>query len=175
MNSSSAAEPVIVGRILGAHGVKGWVKLSSFTEPKTNLLEYSPWLLLQDGQHRSVVPLHSRVQGSALIAQLPGVEDRDQAAALRGVLIAVDSTALPATEEDEFYWKDLIGLTVLGPSGDRLGRVVELVATGANDVLVVEIDDDGARELIPFHRSVVTAVNLAAGTLTVDWAIGDML
>ena len=90
MNSSAAAEPIIIGRILGAHGLKGWVKLNSFTEPKTNILEYSPWLLLQKGQYQNVVPQQCRAQGAGFIALLPGIEDREQAAALKGVVVYRD-------------------------------------------------------------------------------------
>jgi len=169
-----AADVVIIGRVNGAYGIKGWIKLSSYTDPAANIIDYSPWLFTDGDSFRHVSPLQVRRQGAGFVAQLPGVENRDQAAALTGTLIAVNAALLPDAGEDEFYWKDLIGLTVVDQSGDEIGCVTDMLATGANDVLVVECGPDGSQELIPFHRNVVTAVDLEARRLSVDWHFGEI-
>lgn len=158
---------VTVGRITGVYGVKGWLRIYSFTEPRANILEYNPWQLrLADGWH-SVELLDGKAHGKGVIAHLAGCEDRDQAARWVDVEIAVRREQLPAAEAGEFYWRDLIGLRVITTAGQELGVVDHLLETGANDVLVVQ----GERErLIPYAMGeVVTAVDLEAGELQVDW------
>jgi 16S rRNA processing protein RimM len=161
------ARPVWLGRIGGAYGVRGWVRLRSDTDPPEQIAAYSPWWLSRDGQWRRVEVQALRRQGAGLVAQLQGCTDRDQAAGLTGSEIAVERDLLPKPGEDEFYWADLIGLEVRTEQGGTLGRVEELLATGANDVLVVR----GERErLIPFLRGqVVREVDLDAGRIVVDW------
>jgi 16S rRNA processing protein RimM len=158
---------VVLGRVSGLYGVRGWVKVFSFTEPRDRILGYSPWLLRESGAWRERVVTAGRPQGKGLVAALEGVTDRDQARLLMGAEIAVRPEQLPELEEGEYYWRDLIGLQVATTAGADLGTVTGLLETGANDVLVVR----GERErLVPFLPGrVVTAVDLAAGTLTVDW------
>ena len=161
---------VTVGRISGVYGVKGWVRVHSHTEPRENILNYNPWQLrLADGWH-SVALLDGRAQGKGVVARLAGCEDRDQAARWMDAEIAVRREQLPATGEDEYYWRDLIGLRVITVAGEELGIVDHLLETGANDVLVVR----GERErLIPYaFGDVVTAVDLENGELRVDWDPG---
>lgn len=158
---------VTVGRISGVYGVKGWLRIYSFTEPRANILNYNPWQLrLQDGW-RCVELLEGRPQGKGVIAHLAGCDDRDEAARWVDIEIAVRRDQLPATPAGEYYWRDLIGLRVLTLAGEELGTVDHLLETGANDVLVVQ----GERErLIPYVAGeVVTAVDLEAGELRVDW------
>lgn len=163
--------PVIVGRVGGAYGVKGWVRLASYTEPPENLLEYRPSLLIGDGQGwQALEVLEVRPHGDGFAAKLAGVDDRDQAAALRGRPLAVPAAALPEPEEDEFYWRDLMGLEARGPADEHLGRVASLLETGSRDVLVIERPGAGERDwLVPFDRRYVTEVKLAEGYLRVDW------
>jgi len=155
-----------VGCIGGAHGLKGWVKINSYTDPTTNILSYTPWLVGKQ-KRRPVTVIQTRLQGKRIIAQLEGMHDRDDADALRGQEIAVLRQQLPETEPGEYYWSDLIGLAVSTVSGQQLGVVERLVATGSNDVLIV----CGDRERwIPFIKSdVIKSVDLAAGCIEVDW------
>lgn len=156
---------VRLGEIAGVFGVKGWVKVLSFTEPRSNLFDYSEWQLEQGGREWSVRLAEGRENGRILIARLDGIEDRDAARELIGATIGVPRSRLPTPAAGEVYWTDLEGLEVLTTSGELLGRVDRLVATGANDVLVL----DGER-MIPFVRgSVVTAIDLEAGHIVVDW------
>ena len=159
---------LVVGRIAGLYGVRGWVKVYSHTQPRDNILGYSPWYLREaSGQWRKVLPLNGRIQGKGLVAQLEGCDERDAAARLIGQDIAIRREQLPTPQEGEYYWTDLIGLEVETVDGVALGVVDHLLETGANDVLVVK----GERErLIPYiWRDVVTEVDLEAGRLRVDW------
>jgi 16S rRNA processing protein RimM len=158
---------VRLGEVAGIFGVKGWVKVVSYTNPRTNLFDYSPWLLEQAGVRRAMAVEAARDTGRNLIAKLEGIDDRDAAAELIGAGIDVRREALPACAPDEYYWTDLVGLNVVTRSGESLGTVVRLVATGANDVLV--LDGEGHR-MIPFVQgTIVLGVDLEAGQIVVDW------
>lgn len=159
---------VLLGRIVGVHGVRGELKLESYTEPRTQIFRYQPWLLRSAAGDVQIEGCRGRAQGRGLVAVLPGVADRDAAAALVGAGIWVARSALPEAAPGEYYWTDLEGLEVVTTEGVALGTVSHLLATGANDVLVVK---DGKRErLIPFLPGrFVTEVDLPAGRLVVDW------
>lgn len=166
---AAAGRRVPLGRIVGLHGVQGWVKLESWTEPRTQIFRYRPWLLGKAPDAVTEVDgVNGHPQGKGLVAHLPGVDDRDAAALLVGSDIFVAREQLPAAGKDEFYWVDLEGLEVATTQGVALGRVSHLFATGANDVVVVR---DSTRErLIPFIQgSYVRSVDLVAGRMVVDW------
>jgi len=154
---------IALGRIGSPHGVRGWLRVFSDTAPPENILAYQPWLV--GGREVAVVAGHRH--GKALIAQLAGCDDRDAAEALKGQTIAVRREQLPPPRADEFYWVDLEGLAVCTCDGVRLGRVSHLLATGANDVLVVQ----GERErLLPFvWEQVIRDVDFARDRILVDW------
>ncbi len=156
---------VALGYISAVHGLKGWVKVHSWTRPMEAILGYQPWLLGESKKPVSIVD--GRRQGKGLAALLPDTEDREQAMSLVGQQICVKRDQLPATEKDEYYWSDLEGLEVHTLSGEILGRVERLMETGANDVLVIR----GKREhLVPFVQGqYVTNIDLAGGRMDVDW------
>lgn len=164
---NTSADRVTLGRVSGLFGVRGWIKVHSHTEPRENILRYSPWLLRVRGQWAELPVAEGQRHGKAVIARIEGVTDRIAAATLVGAEIAVPRERLPALEEGEYYWSDLQGLRVVTLEGRELGQVDHLLDTGANDVLVVR----GERErLIPFLRpDVVQAVDLAGGVIRVDW------
>jgi len=171
---ATATELLLVGRVGAAHGIKGWVKVKSFTDPVENILDYLPWTLRGADGEKTVKVTASRMQGKTLVVQLNGETDRTRAEALfcgRDILVPAD--ALPTLEEDDFYWRDLIGLRVRHQDGRDLGKVSSLMETGSNDVLVVRGDSDSidTRErLIPWlPEDVVLNVDTAAGVITVDW------
>ena len=155
---------LLIGKIVGLHGVDGWVKLESYTEPRLAIFSYRPWLI-GDSEIGSV---HGREQGKGLIGKLPDCDDRDAAARLIGATIHVRRSALPKAKRGEIYWADLEGLDVVTTDGVALGKVSHLFSTGANDVLVVR---DGERErLIPYvAKQFVREVDLKAGRISVDW------
>ena len=159
---------VILGRVSGLYGVRGWVKIHSDTDPRENIVNYQPWYLHQGDGWQSFRLEGGRRHGKTVVAKIQGLDDRDQAAALVGTEIAVRRSQLPEAEEPgEYYWADLEGLRVETLDGVDLGRVSRLFETGANDVLVVR----GERErLIPYlWQQVVCEVDLDAGLMRVDW------
>lgn len=159
---------IAVGEIRGAFGIKGWVKIYSYTEPRENVLSYSPWELEHRGKRWQIAVLAGRRQGRAVVAALDGITTPEQAKALRGAKISIDRAQLPQPAEGEFYWIDLIGLKVIDLSGRQLGQVVDLMETGANDVLIVR--SEGREVLIPWLRDqVIRELDLEAGTILVDW------
>jgi len=163
----SRQQNINVGKISGVFGVKGWVKVFSFTDTRENILNYSPWLLKKDSESRSVTVIDGKLQGKAVVAQLEGVDDRDQAATLMGWDIFISPVQLPKAAKGEYYWSDLIGLAVETTLGVQLGSVEGLLETGANDVLIVK----GERErVIPFLQGqTIINIDLNAGRMVVDW------
>ena len=162
-----AAERVEVGVIAGVHGVKGWLKIHSHTEPRIAILDYQPWYIEREGDIApyQVVAGHAHQRG--LIARLEHIESREHAAAWRGARIFIHKTQLPPLAADEYYWADLIGAEVWTTGNIELGTVQRIIATGANDVLVVQ----GERErLIPFvHGEVIERVDVSAKRIVVCW------
>lgn len=167
MNGSGAQQDefVTLGHICGVHGVKGWVKVHSWTEPREAILDYPTWYMGEDRQPVEI--LAGRKQGKGLVASLPGVNDPDQARQWLDVTIAVPRNQLPEPPPGSFYWADLVGLTVETTAGEPLGTIVKMLETGAHDVMVL----GGERErLVPFVMDeFVKHVDLAAGRLVVDW------
>jgi 16S rRNA processing protein RimM len=153
------------------YGVRGWVKLFSYTDPREAILKYTDCRLKQDGRWSAARLAEGRKQGKSIIARLDGIDDRDTAAALIGADIGVSRETLPQTGSGEYYWADLEGLQVVHQDGRALGRVAYLLATGANDVLVVQGRAAGDQEiLIPFVAdSVILDVDVAAGVISVNW------
>lgn len=163
----SRQQLINVGRISGVFGVKGWVKVYSFTGIRETILSYSPWLLMKDGESRLLAVIDGKLQGNAVVARLDGVNDRDQAAKLMGWEIFITPDQLPEPAKDEYYWSDLIGLNVETNLGVQLGVVESLLETGANDVVIVK----GERErVIPFLQGqTIMDIDLDAGRMVVDW------
>ncbi len=159
---------IVVGRINGLHGVRGWVKVFSHTQPRENILSYRTWHLLRGGQWVATELLNGRQQGKGIVAHLKGYDDREQAAGLMGTEIAIRREQLADAAPGEYYWADLQGLKVINAEGVELGVVDHLLETGANDVLVV---NDGTTErLIPYVTGqFVLDVALDEGVMTVDW------
>lgn len=164
-NDASPVERVLLGHVASVHGVKGWVKIHSYTDPRDAIFDYQPWLL-GDAESATTV-LEGKTSGKYLLARLKGVSNREEAEALAGQKIAVARDSLPPLQDSEFYWADLVGLEVLNQDGSALGRIREMLATGANDVMVVSGERD---RLIPFVMGLyVSQVDLDQGVVTVDW------
>ena len=178
---SADDDVLVVGRITGCHGVKGWVKIHSYTDPRENFLQFGQWMLRRRGALEPVEFDDGRMQGKGLVAHISGVDDRTVAESYRGLEVVVPAALLPELEAGDFYWSELEGLQVWcrdksnPASAERilLGAVAYLIETGANDVLVVKpsagsIDD--RERLIPYlPGDVVTRVDLAEAKIEVDW------
>lgn len=158
---------MVVGRVSGAHGIKGWLKVRSYTQPAANLAGFSVWRLRRGDGERSVAVREARAAPGGVVAKIEGIDDRDAALAWVGADVAVERSELPPCEPGEYYWIDLEGLEVRTPDGAVLGTVDHLLATGSNDVLVLE----GERQrLIPFVRGdVIRSVDLDGGVIVADW------
>jgi 16S rRNA processing protein RimM len=166
--NASLAKKIVLGHISGVHGIKGWVKIHSHTEPRVAIFDYQPWLLGESGT--AIEVLESKVSGKMLLALLKDVNTREEAEVLAGQNIAVGRDRLPPLQDSEFYWADLIGLRVLNHDGVVLGQIKDMLATGANDVMVVSGDRE---RLIPFVMGVyVSQVDLVLGFIKVDWDSG---
>lgn len=163
----------MLGRVLGAFGIRGWIRIRPFTESLDGLLGQSVWILRQRGAARTVHVEEAKPHGAFVLAQIKEVADRGAAEALRGADVTVERDQLPAADAGEYYWADLIGLPVLNTNGIELGRVAGLIAAPAHDVLRVAAagrGEEAAREqLIPFVEPILREVDLAGGRITVDW------
>lgn len=163
----AAAPDVTLGRILGAFGVKGWVKVKSYTEPAEGILQYREWHVgVPHGDDRILRPLEGRRHGRLVVARLDGVDDRDGAAALAQCDVSVPRSELPPAGDHQYYWADLLGLEVVTTQGEPLGRVDHFVETPANPVMVVKGERERWLPLVPRH---LKAVDLEARRVVVDW------
>lgn len=169
---------VVLGKIIGFFGVRGWVKVFSDTDPRENIVSYSQWWLGNANQRKPIKVRGGKRSGKHVVAHLDGVDTREKAELYIGKEIAVLRTMLPKLKADEVYWTDLVGCMVEDLQGVEMGPVERLFDTGANDVMVVNDHRDSAaakkpeeREiLIPWVRpSVVTSVDLDARRIVVDW------
>jgi len=160
-----------MGRITGLFGVRGWVKVFSYTEPREAVLNYKSWLLRKQDEWQAATVAEGKRHGKGVIVRVEGFDDRDRSAELIGSEIGIWRSAMPEAGEGQFYWSDLEGLRVVRKDGSEVGTVGYLLETGAHVVMVVQ----GEKEcLIPFVlNEVIIDVDLDAGLITVDWEWDD--
>ncbi|MGF7160701.1 16S rRNA processing protein RimM [Rhodoligotrophos appendicifer] len=161
----SQPKRVCLGVVTGAHGVKGEVKIKSFTEHPEAIGGYGP-LETEDGA-KSFTIERARVVTNGVVAAISGIRDRDAAEALRGTLLHVARSCLPEPDEDEFYLADLIGLEAIDVKGEPAGRVVAVENFGAGDLLEVRLEGSPSTVYVPFTKDAVPEVDLAAGRVVV--------
>ena len=182
MNSESIPDDtkyIILGKLNAHHGIKGWLKVFSYTDPKQNILSYHQVMLFREGQKNSwkeVEIVNGRLQGKGVVVQIKGYDNRESAAELIGSTIAVTRENLEKLPKDEYYWVDLIGLKVINQEGIVLGKIVKMLPTAANDVMIVKHQEkvDGLQEeyLIPYIMGqFVLSVDLTSGEIQVDWDV----
>ena len=157
---------IIIGKIISAYGIKGWVKIRPFTETAKNYITYKTQYLSNDQKNWNRIEIgNMRVQGQDVIADIR-LNDRDQAIQKKGFYFAISRDDLPSLGKEEYYWDELIGLNVYDVNQNLLGEVIELLGTGANDVLVVSGDKE---RLIPYIPQVILEVDLNNKKIKVDW------
>lgn len=167
---------VNVGRITTVFGVKGWVKIHSDTEPRENIFSYSPWWIKTKHGVKAVEVVDGRPHGNTLVAQIKGIDDRDAAREICQVDVSVERNQLVELDAGEFYWHQLVGLVVVtdfGGQKQRLGTVSRMMETGANDVLVIQGDEnsiDQKERLVPYvPEQFVKSIDLDQSEIIVDW------
>ncbi len=159
---------ILLGRIVGAFGIRGQIKIESWTEPRDAIFRYQPWILRDvQGSEREFQGARGKESGKHLVATFPDVTDRDVVEAMRGTDIYVLRSALPPPKAGEFYWIDLEGFRVVNLEGVDFGTVSHLFSTGANDVLSVRGDRE---RMVPFvEPDFVKSIDFDGGLITVDW------
>jgi 16S rRNA processing protein RimM len=158
---------VVIGRFGRPHGIKGFVTVHSFTDPRDNILRYTDWHVFLNNKWQAVKLLCVETHNKAIIAQVEGYPERELVARLTNAEIAVEREQLAELEPGEYYWHQLIGMNVINQKGEPFGTVVEILPTGANDVLVVQGEK---RHLIPYlPGQYVIDINNSQQLITVDW------
>lgn len=158
---------VIVGRFGKTHGIKGWIRVHSFTIPQENLLNYTPWLVKHNQEWKILAVEAKKTQGKDILVKLVGFDTPESVHVYTNVDIGIDRIQLPRLAADQYYWDDLIGLEVVNSKGIILGIVDSLHETGANDVLVVV--GENRRHLIPYISNVINKIDIKNKTISVDW------
>ena len=175
MERIDASELVIMGRIVAPYGVFGWLKVLPETEIFDGLLGYKSWFIGRDDVWQEYSVAESKIHNDVLAIKLKGLDDRDAAFACKGMQVAVLRSLLPKAGHNEYYWSDLIGLTVKNQHAIVFGVITDVFATGANDVIEVNGDKAGIKNsikrerLIPFTSHVIIDVNISTKTMLVDW------
>lgn len=173
--TKSAAPPfdeprVVIGKIGATYGLKGWLKVHSFTDPMANILNYAHWWLhTESGEWQQCALINGKPHGKALIAHLEGFDAPEVSRLLTNATIAIPRSHLPPIPDGEFYWFDLLGLEVRTSEGHILGKVQDFITATGNDILVVR-NENKEEYLIPFvMKEVIKEVNLDEQTLIIDW------
>jgi len=157
-----------MGRVVAPYGVKGWLKVAPLSEAPETLLSHATWWMRRkDGEWHSFALESGRMHGNTLVAKLGELPDRETAAAFAGGDVGVARSALPAIAQNEVYWADLVGLSVVNREGELLGTVSAVREYGAHPVLQVQGDD--RERLVPFVEAYVDGVDVAGGRIEVDW------
>ncbi len=164
---NDATDWLVIGRFGRPHGVKGMITIISFTEPRENILDYARWHVSQNNQWVPLNDLRTKVNNKSILAEIEGYHDRDQVAVLTNLEIAIQRDQLQTLKPDEYYWHELVGMQVVNHPGEILGEVTEVMATGSNDVLVVQGE---RRHLVPYlPGDVVIQIDANQRVITVDW------
>ena len=171
MSEEASSKYIVIGKLGATYGVNGWLKIHTYTEFGENILHYSPWYLSAPGQdtYQETIIEDGKPHGNSFIVKLFGANNPEEARLYTGKIISIQRSQLPPLPQDEYYWSDLVGLTVLNTQGEVLGTVSYLIETGANDVLVVKGDKEHAIPYLP--GSVVVNIDLAKKEMIVDWEL----
>lgn len=170
---SEKAQPIELGKFGAVYGIKGWLKVHSYTDDPESIFQYKPLLMKSNGVFQAVNIAEWKRHGKGFVAKVVDYDVREEVQALVGIELFVDPNNLPELEEN-YYWRDLVGCQVHTDKGYQLGVVTDLMETGSNDVLVVKANSNDAfgqkERLIPFiEEQVVLNVNIASQLITVNW------
>lgn len=168
----NTSELIKIGQLKKPYGIKGWLWVFSDTDNREDIFSMQPWYMKTHTGMKPLTVVKWRKQGSGLVAQFEQVPDRNVAETMNGVSIWTSKDSLPTSNEDEYYWSDLVGLTVQTVDGVRLGTISELFETGAHDIMTIKptvASVDEEERLIPWHKQTVVSVDLEAKLVVVDW------
>ncbi|AFH93036.1 TPA: ribosome maturation factor RimM [Providencia stuartii] len=176
-NLATPTNPIVLGKLGAAYGIRGWLKVFSSTEHAESIFDYQPWFIQRSGQWQHIELEDWKHHNKDIILKLKGVDDRDAATLLTNFEIVVDSAQLPELDNNEYYWKDLMGCQVVTLQGYNLGTITDMMETGSNDVIVIKAnlkDAFGIKErLVPFlDGQVIKKVDLKSKLIEVDWDPG---
>ena len=171
MPEEASSKYIVIGKIGSTYGVNGWLKIHTYTEFGANILHYSPWFLSIPGQdtYQEIIIEDGKPHGNSYIAKIADANNPEEARLYTGKVISIQRSQLPTLNQGEYYWSDLVGLTVMNTKGEVLGIVSYLIETGANDVLVIKGDKEHAIPYLP--GSVVVNIDLAKKEMIVDWEL----
>jgi 16S rRNA processing protein RimM len=166
MTETQGEDAVVIGRLLSPWGLRGWLQVHSFTDPREGIFSYRPWFI--DGVEAKVEG--HKISGKRLVVKLAGIETPEEARTWSQREITIHRDQLPALPAGEFYWHDLVGCEVVNQQGHQIGVVSQVLSTGANDVLDVQRSDSEANVLIPFvQETYISGVSLDSRSILVDW------
>lgn len=177
LSPKAPVNPVVLGKLGSTYGIKGWLRVFSSTEDAESIFDYQPWFIRNKGLWQPIEIESWRHHNQDLVIKIKDIDDREAANLLTNCEIVVDSAQLPELDAGDYYWKDLIGCNVVTVGGYELGKVIDMMETGSNDVLVVRAnlkDAYGVKErLIPFlTEQVIKHVDLSTHRIEVDWDPG---
>ena len=159
-------DKIIIGRFASTYGVRGWLKVISYTDPIDNILKYPNWQTEHAAQWETITIEENRPHGKGIVVKLSGCDSPEQARLYTNQPIAINREELPTLAKEEYYWADLMGLRVITQDGTDLGRIDDILATPANDVLVIKND---RKRLLPYTTEVIQSINLEDKLMIVDW------
>ena len=165
---------IYLGKITGVHGIKGWLKIQSYSSPPENILNYPSWIINNKGEEDFYSIEQGRKQNNKIVVKLEKIDDRNTAESLINSKIQILRSDLPKLSNENYYWSDLVGLSVLNSEETVIGKIESLIETGANDVMVIITLKD-ERILIPFvMHEIIKEVNVELNYIKIDWSIeGD--
>jgi len=162
---------IYLGKITGVHGIKGWLKIQSFSSPPENILNYPSWIINNQGEEELYSIEQGRKQNNKIVVKLEKINDRNTAESLINSKIQIQRSDLPKLSNENYYWSDLVGLSVLNSEEKVIGKIESLIETGANDVMVIITLKD-ERILIPFvMHEIIKEVNVELNYIKIDWSI----
>lgn len=169
--SKSTDEYIAVGKVGAPYGIKGWVKIHSFTDLSSTIFEYKPWHLGNDKDWQIAEVTDWREHGKGLIAKIVGYDTPETVRALTGKKIGIKNSQLPPLKKNQYYWRDLEGLTVINQEGKQLGKIIYLLETGSNDVLVVKNENEKEHAIPYLPGKVIVSIDLEKGEMRVNWEL----
>ncbi len=171
---SEQVDKIVVGKFGATYGIRGWLKVFSYTDNPESIFDYSPWYICQKGEWVEVKVESWKRHNKGMVAKLEGLDIREDVNLYTNSEISINPASLPELSEEEFYWRELFGMQVVTTKGYDLGKVTDMLETGSNDVLVVKAnlkDAFGQKErLIPFlEEQVIKNIDRTAQRIEVDW------